>query len=318
MADGHGSRRSFRSDHGARFAVRAAVNALEQVHVEFTTRLRDENRVARSAALSELRGYVQSELPQRIVTVWQDQVDARQDAKPFTAEELSPLSDQERSAVAADPRIAYGSTVIATLLLADHALYLQLGDGDILVVGDAGLEPARPLPPDDRSFANETISLCSPGAASRHRRPGAKGVGPLADFRVCVVPLSPEPPALVLLTTDGYVNAFVNDAGFRKVASDLLVMSRHEGWKYVRQGLHGWLEEASRQGSGDDVTVALIVREDTREWCGPAVSDSSALRPTEPPPATDERGSSTPLATGPSEHGPTSCDANRPADRESP
>jgi serine/threonine protein phosphatase PrpC len=318
VADGHGSRRSFRSDQGAKIAVKAAVKALEQAYVEFTTRLRDENRVARSAALSELRGHVQSELPQRVVSGWQDEVDAQQDAKPFTADELTLLSEQERLAVSADPRIAYGSTVIAALLLADYALFLQLGDGDILVVADSGEEPGRPLPPDDRSFANETASLCSPGTAAPRRRPGAEGGGPLADFRVRVVPLAPEPPALVLLTTDGYVNAFVNDAGFRKVASDLLVMGRNKGWEYVRQGLHDWLDEASRQGSGDDVTVALIVREDVHESRGHSAPESSSTRSTELSPATHERGSFTERTAGPSECASTSCNPSSSAHRESP
>ncbi len=67
------------------------------------------------------------------------------------------------------------------------------------------------------------------------------------------------PPALVLITTDGYVNAFTSNAGFLKAATDILALGRSEGWDYVEKHLSQWLEEASMQGSGDDVTVALLV-----------------------------------------------------------
>jgi hypothetical protein len=78
--------------------------------------------------------------------------------------------------------------------------------------------------------------------------------------RVKVVPVTGPPPAAVLLTTDGYPNSFVNDAEFLKAAASLRRIGRDHGWGYVREELGGWLEEASEKGSGDDVTVALVVR----------------------------------------------------------
>ena len=71
-----------------------------------------------------------------------------------------------------------------------------------------------------------------------------------------------EPPAFILLSTDGYVNSFSDSAGFFKVGSDLLDMLRADGFDPVNAGLKGWLEEATRSGSGDDCTVALLCRMD--------------------------------------------------------
>lgn len=249
VADGHGSRKCFRSDRGARFAVEAAVEQLKAYI---------EPGMSGVELTSTVRRDVEVDLPQRIVRRWQQRVDEDLATPPGEAE-LATLSEAERSSVRANPRIAYGTTLVAALLLPKCAVYLQLGDGDVLVVGEADTEPARPLRGDGRAFANETASLSSPGPTSGGKRP-AGGDGPWAEFRVRVV--STDPPALVLLTTDGYPNAFVNDAAFRLVATDLLTMIRAEGWEFVRGQMQGWLEEASRQGSGDDVTVAVAVRAD--------------------------------------------------------
>jgi hypothetical protein len=108
----------------------------------------------------------------------------------------------------------------------------------------------RPLPPDERLFANHTTSLCSPRAADEFR------VGfQLLDTH------SPQ-PALILVSTDGYANSFKDERGFLRVGPDLLQMLRTEGVEPVRDCLPVWLEEASRLGSGDDVTVGLLYRED--------------------------------------------------------
>jgi hypothetical protein len=259
VADGHGSRKCFRSDRGARFAVQTAVEHLRTYAIAGPL---DDGRA------SALRHDAAVELPQRIVRGWQQRVDTDLEASPLSADDLAGLLDADRAALDADPRGAYGTTLVAVLLLPDYGIYLQLGDGDVLVVSDAADEATRPLPPDPRSFANETASLSSPGTSSPVRRPGG-GSGAWADFRVRVLPTAADTPALVLLTTDGYPNAFVDDAAFRKAATDILALGRTEGWALVREQFRGWLVEASRSGSGDDVTVALLIREGAPEASDP-------------------------------------------------
>src|SRR5262249_27834376 len=150
---------------------------------------------------SDIQMDVEAELPQRIVRRWQQRVDADLASEPLSENELTPLSDTERASVLGDPRVAYGSTLVAALLLPGCAIYLQLGDGDILVVDAPGNEPNRPLRPDGRSFANETASLAPPAPTQVSKRP-VGGSGPWADFRTRVVPVTSESPALVFLTTD--------------------------------------------------------------------------------------------------------------------
>jgi hypothetical protein len=65
-----------------------------------------------------------------------------------------------------------------------------------------------------------------------------------------------------MLATDGYINSYQNEEGFLKVGTDILKVIREEGPEKVNQELPGWLTETSEKGSGDDITLGLIVRQD--------------------------------------------------------
>jgi hypothetical protein len=196
-------------------------------------------------------------LPRKIVQRWQETVEDHLRATPLTEAERDKLDAAELQLVEQDRLLIYGATVLGVLATPRFILYLQLGDGDILVVSDAG-EVTRPLPPDDRQFANETLSLCSRGASGGKRLPSSGSVGAWSEFRIRFQPLERSPPALILVSTDGYANSFRSEADFLKVGSDLQNMIRENGIEYVRRSLEEWLNEASKDGSGDDVTLGLI------------------------------------------------------------
>jgi hypothetical protein len=68
------------------------------------------------------------------------------------------------------------------------------------------------------------------------------------------------PPGIVLLSTDGYSNSFATADDFLRVGSDYMQAIRTEGAEAVEKKLPAWLQEASREGSGDDITVGIIYR----------------------------------------------------------
>jgi serine/threonine protein phosphatase PrpC len=241
VSDGHGSNKCFRSDRGSRFAVKAAARLVG----EFL----DESRGLPGNA--ELESKARDSLPREFVMRWREAVEADLKARPFTEEELGAVEKKDgsraRKLVEENPLLAYGATSLTVAVADSFALYLQLGDGEILNVSGLG-EVARALPEDERLFANETTSLCTPDAEK--------------NFRVRLQQIADEPPALILLSTDGYVNSFSDSAGFFKVGTDLLQMLRADGFDPINASLKGWLEEATRSGSGDDCTVALLLRMD--------------------------------------------------------
>ncbi len=138
-------------------------------------------------------------------------------------------------------------------------LYLQLGDGEILSVTAQGTT-TRPLPPDDRLIANQTTSLCQPEAWRDFRSAwvterGAPLAGPALDRWLCqLLPLRRR--------------FFEDRAGLPGDYS----RARH---------LPPWpknclpsLTEATQQGSGDDITLAIL--QDDLGAAGPHQSAAAA------------------------------------------
>jgi len=226
LSDGHGSQKSFRSRTGAYFAVHAAVETIKEF-IESQSDVSNFTRVKRIA---------EEQLPKELARRWKAKVISDIEKSPFSSEQSELLKGK-------DSLVAYGATLLAVLLTSEFIMYWQIGDGDILTVSEKG-EVERPMPKDERLFANETTSLCTKDA--------------WRDFRFCFQPVLDSPPKLILLATDGYANSFGTDESFLKVASDILEIIQTEGFNFVCKNLQDWLKEASESGSGDDITVGLI------------------------------------------------------------
>ncbi|MCA1628034.1 MAG: protein phosphatase 2C domain-containing protein [Acidobacteria bacterium] len=292
ISDGHGSNKCFRSDRGSRFAVRAGADLL------------DELVNGRHAALppSEIESRVCESLIAEFIKRWRALVEADLKREPFREEEFARMIEKDganaRRLVKANPHLAYGATSLSFLLTPIYALYLQLGDGEMVTVSEQG-EIGQPLPEDARLLANETTSLCLERAAD--------------DFRFAVHPHGAgDLPALILMTTDGYYNSFSTTAGFHQVGSDLLQMLREEdGFGTVNRSVKGWLEEATAAGSGDDCTLAIICRMDALK----ASSSSSNTTSTTASPAAPAHtvSSQTPSSQSAAPSVPDTPDAPAPA-----
>jgi serine/threonine protein phosphatase PrpC len=250
MSDGHGRAKYIRSDEGARIAVETMITILRDLLVGTAD---TGGETSRAIGLSVIKQLAEEKIPQLLVREWSERVREQVREHPFTTKETTPLLEREGAAtvdaVQNNPILAYGTTIIAVAITPSFILYLQLGDGDILVVSERG-EVSRPISEDKRLFANETTSLCT-----RHA---------WRDMRFAVQPVQDmgHIPALILVATDGYNNSFQNEAAFLKVGSDIRDLLYAEGIEKVRTSLKGWLEQATQDGSGDDITVGIICRGD--------------------------------------------------------
>jgi hypothetical protein len=241
VSDGHGSAKYFRSHIGSEQAVEAVAWMIQDLL----------DGQPDPANLSAIKRTAEDRLPREIVRRWEEAVAEHVKQSPLTPDELGTLEQQKgvvaRQAVADNPSLAYGATVLAVLVAETFILYLQLGDGDILTVDKDG-QVSRPLERDARLLANQTTSLCSTDA--------------WRDVQVRFQALVDPPPVLILLATDGYANSFVNEAAFLQVGTDILEMIRADGLEAVRGSLETWLSEASQAGSGDDITLGILCRAD--------------------------------------------------------
>lgn len=218
IADGHGSPRTVRTHLGSRLAAQVAVAAGFE--------LADRPRSPDVGAV--------------VVREWQRAVDDDLLATPLSPAEEARLRGSGTAEV--DPRQAYGATLLVAVVTEASVVLLQLGDGDALAVATDG-STSRPVPADPRLFANQTTSLSG---------------GDPGDVRMVEIERGADGPALVVLSTDGYVNSFASDDDFLAVGADLLQLLRERGADHVEAALPGWAAE-SADTSGDDTTVAVVV-----------------------------------------------------------
>ena len=237
VSDGHGSPRHFRSQIGSSLAVSTVAGTLQSF-------LRES--VASNGKVPFVPEQVH-ELERKIVSGWLAAVHADLERNPFTQAELATLEKEDgmegRAAVESSPRAclrrhAPGSREPPT----EYCSICNWAMGKILSVSATGTT-TRPLPPDDRLIANETTSLCQPEAWK--------------DFRSSWV-TKPALPSLVLLSTDGYANSFRSDEDFLKIGQDYLEIIRAQGIASLAEELPTILTEATQQGSGDDITLAIL------------------------------------------------------------
>jgi hypothetical protein len=237
VSDGHGSRKCFRSDRGARLAVEAGTEVVGEL-------------LANQSSPSIVKRWSEKKLPEEIVKRWRGFVADDLADTPFTKRELEQLESEvelgKRRRVVLEPLIAYGATLMTVAVTGSFVLYLQIGDGDILTVSEAGRVSQPRLPGDERLFADETTSLCASNA--------------WRDFRACLQVTTDSLPALILVSTDGYSNSFRDEDEFLKVGGDILDNVRSDGLERVSKEMEGWLRDASREGSGDDITLGIICR----------------------------------------------------------
>jgi len=201
VADGHGSDNCFRSEYGAAFAVKAAMDVIKT----FITNLRGREFPTEDKLPTEDSFARQvRERADDIVKNWTKQVSEHyrkypilEDDKDYTGDKGEKISfpglkrfaveetykahylketqgvqdsgggflDDDKPPVS---RHAYGATLIAAALTKDYWFGIQIGDGKLTAVYPDG-SFNQPVPWDDKCYLNVTTSICDDDAAERAR-----------------------------------------------------------------------------------------------------------------------------------------------------
>jgi len=240
IADGHGGKNYFRSDRGSGFAVHSAVNVLTNYFQEDPSLSRP--RVAESICKDILKG-------------WKLKVLEDIKENPYCSEELALIEEGKAARkfnIPMDDEYnlirPYGSTILAAIVTEKYVSFFQLGDGDIVIHRNSE-SFFRPIPSDKNLAGNETYSLCMPES--------------WRDFKVVRID---EIPDYIMLCTDGYANSFLDDSGFLTAAKDIYSYiytsdSFESGVDLVKANLGDWLSQASKIGSGDDITAIILAQD---------------------------------------------------------
>ena len=286
VADGHGSAEYARSRFGAWLAVEAAIDELLQ--------LTSPGHTGVEATLSDIKRVAIERLPAVLIRRFEQQVAQHLAEHPVTPAELDRIEQQiggkRRRYVERHPLRLYGATLLAVVVTDRYALFLQLGDGDILVTADDGAV-TQPFPRDPRHIGNETASLVSKDA--------------WGEMRIQFQAIAGAPPALVLLSTDGYSNSFSTPDAFLRVGSDVLALLREHGQAVIEREVSDWLSDAASIG-GDDTTLVVVCRADA--LLSDNAKGESAPRPRD---RADDRPAEESIA---GERGQTASEAAAPVD----
>lgn len=237
VCDGHGGADYFRSDRGSRFAAEA-----------FTECMKDPDVISvLSAAATQKQQSIRIEqLIKSIIARWNELVERDIKEQSFGEDELSNISEKARKRYETGQCLqsAYGTTLIGAVLAEDFWLGLQIGDGKCVVVSETG-EFTQPIPWDEECFLNVTTSLCDENAAK--------------EFRFC---FSRTLPAAVFIGSDGIDDCFAGDErlyDFYRVTLKSFAQTDEEN--AVAQ-LKEYLPTLSEKGSGDDMSVGILVNTD--------------------------------------------------------
>ena len=133
----------------------------------------------------------------------------------------------------------YGTTLLGLVIMPSFYFAFQLGDGDILLINDAGAEHSVV---SEKLLGTETYSLSQPEAWKK------------AVSRVASAP-DKDMRYAFMVATDGFSNSYPDDGAFLNTCMDYYAAIKEHGAETVESNLKIWLNETSVMGSGDDITV---------------------------------------------------------------
>lgn len=237
VCDGHGGADYFRSDRGSKLAAVAFMDCMENP---------DLIAVLSAAAAEKQRQSRMEQLIKSIIARWNSLVEQDMRQHPFDEDELSGVSEKARRRYEAGERLqaAYGTTLIGAVLADNFWLGLQIGDGKCVAVSETG-EFTQPIPWDEECFLNVTTSLCDENAAK--------------EFRFC---FSRTLPAAVFIGSDGIDDCFAGDERLYDFYRVTLKSFAETDEETAITQLKEYLPTLSEKGSGDDMSVGILVNTD--------------------------------------------------------
>lgn len=233
--DGHGGSDYIRSKRGSELACIAAAQCLKNSQFIEAMRLAETPRREEELIL---------QLKKSIIFTWNELVREDVKANPFTGIELEPCTEALRQSLICSENleIAYGTTLICAIAASSFFLALQIGDGMLLFMNESK-EIFAPMPEDERCFLNYTSSICTENAleCTRHY-------------------LTRELPKAVFLATDGVDKSFAEFQKLCEFYSLLFSSIEEKGEETAFSELEDFLPRLSKNGSGDDVSIAVLFR----------------------------------------------------------
>ena len=240
VCDVHGGDKYFRSAIGSRFACEAG-KKMSSAFMDYVLN-NDETRINWDALLSQLEI--------SIINEWNGLVERHFLDNPFESDaRFEKLAEEDKRSLYSSYVKAYGSTFIAAVLTDKHLFVLKLGDGNVCIMNGQYkaclLDKIYHELSDDQLQFNLTTSLCNSDAAK--------------SFKHCNVPVKINRINGVLLSSDGVINSFATEEAYVAFVENVFRGFQDQKLKDAKRELEDFLPELSKKGSGDDLSIAVIM-----------------------------------------------------------
>lgn len=259
VCDGHGGKRYFRSDVGAKIAAKVAeikVNGfIDQVgksllkDISFTQRGTISEQIAKGDFTKNNKtDNAFRWLFGSIISEWNALVEAHAECNPLTESEKASL--EERWIKDFEEKVnlekVYGCTLMVYVYTPDYWFAFQIGDGKCFACDYKG-NWTEPIPWDDNCFLNKTTSICDSGA--------------IDEFRYCYDGDGTFPIAMIL-ASDGIDDSFGSEENQVNFYVQILKSLVKDGFEATKKEIETTLPQLSKIGSLDDMSIAMIYDSD--------------------------------------------------------
>jgi len=228
VSDGHGGDKYDLSEKGAEFAAKVSLDIIESYKPYYYS-------------VPDMIDIFNNNFPRRIVTSWHERVieDIKSSDMPFYEKNKE------------NPRLIYqryGCTLVTALITEGKIYICQIGDGDAMIVFDDG-SIEYPIPEPIGLVGGETHSMSSEDSIrlwiSKTVTINGKG--------------------MIILSTDGLSNSFESKDEVNKFNKSLYENMKNYNVVNIADSLEGWIQKASENGSGDDITLVASIFGDESE-----------------------------------------------------
>lgn len=237
VCDGHGGEDYFRSDRGSDFAVNAVKQCMADK--DFLPTLK------KFAYDKQKTDDMLVQLEKSIISVWNDFVQKDFEENPFTEKELENVNPQMRFRYSIGEKIecAYGTTMLLNVITDSFWFGIHIGDGECVELNYDGAFN-HPIPHDENCVYNYTTSICDRTAiySMRHH-------------------FSTTLPKALFIGSDGVDNCFISNDKLHDFYATVCRSFAENDESMAIFELLEYLPRMSQKGSGDDISLGIILKE---------------------------------------------------------
>lgn len=228
VADGHGGKKYIRSDAGSKFAVEAAIEAVEK----FCSDIDEFDKYFKlnyNVIMKRIEKYT--------IMRWNEKITAHLNEKPVMGEEIEGrLTYDEFKEI--PPESYYGTTLVCAVMARGYSWGFQIGDGSIISVFDNG-DTEMMIDYNESNPANITFSICSMNAFDM-----------FTDYYSDKVAMS------TTVSTDGLYTSFGSDREFFDY--HVIVTGQLVDPDTFASSLVNNMKKRTNYGTEDDISVSCI------------------------------------------------------------